>query len=157
MCLDERSTQSSPLGYETYTSLTSVGPALLSTYQFTVSSSFNNSAEIADAANYPDIRLMNVALNESTVELQDFSDLILPWSSASPEVRRGCLSISAPRRIKEAVYDGVPFWDDAECGRARVVTFQRGVLLFRSRALQAPEGGYIMCMSIRKRSWDPST
>lgn len=61
-----------------------------------MATSFNSSAEIADAANYPDIRLMNVALNESTVELQDFSDLMLPWSSASPEVRRGCLSIAAP-------------------------------------------------------------
>jgi hypothetical protein len=54
--------------------------------QLTVSSAFNSSEEIADAVNYPDIRMMNVQLNESTVELEDLSDLLLPWSPASPEV-----------------------------------------------------------------------
>jgi hypothetical protein len=55
----------------------------------------NATAEIADAVNYPDIRLFNTALNTSTTPLDDLSGADLSWAPASPEVSLSIVSIAA--------------------------------------------------------------
>jgi hypothetical protein len=59
-----------------------------SNMEMTVSLALNASAEAADAAHYPSIRLLSVQRDESKVPLDELANLTLSWSRASPEVHR---------------------------------------------------------------------
>ncbi|XP_050390045.1 sialate O-acetylesterase-like [Patella vulgata] len=55
-----------------------------SNMQFTVAGAFNATAEIADAASFPNIRVFTVAMETATVPQYDFISVEEPWSVASP-------------------------------------------------------------------------
>ena len=42
-------------------------------------------AELADAKNYPDVRVMSVNLNQSDTPLPDLDMLMQPWTAASEQ------------------------------------------------------------------------
>jgi len=56
-----------------------------SNMQMTVSSIFNGSQEIANAGNFPKIRLFTAALIASAVPVEELVNITLNWSVASPK------------------------------------------------------------------------
>ena len=60
-----------------------------SNMQFTVQQTFNATAELALAANYPHVRLMTAADLASNVSLVELAAVLQPWSVASPTTLAG--------------------------------------------------------------------
>jgi sialate O-acetylesterase len=56
-----------------------------SNMQMAVIDIFNGTEEIANAGNYPKIRLFTVALTSSAIPLEELLGMWLPWSVASPQ------------------------------------------------------------------------
>jgi sialate O-acetylesterase len=55
-----------------------------SNMQLTVSLIYNATEEIANAGNYPKIRVFTAALNQSATPIEELFDIVLNWSVASP-------------------------------------------------------------------------
>jgi sialate O-acetylesterase len=53
--------------------------------QLTVAMIYNATEEIANAGNYPKIRVFTAALNESATSIEELLGIILNWSVASPQ------------------------------------------------------------------------
>jgi sialate O-acetylesterase len=60
-----------------------------SNMQMTLNMIFNGTEEIANAGNYPKIRLFTAALNESAVPVEELLGIWLNWSVASPQSANG--------------------------------------------------------------------
>jgi sialate O-acetylesterase len=60
-----------------------------SNMEMTVNSIFNATQEIANAGNYPKIRLFTTALIPSTVPIEELLGMNLNWSVASPQSVNG--------------------------------------------------------------------
>jgi sialate O-acetylesterase len=60
-----------------------------SNMQFTVNMMFNASQEIANAGNFPKIRLFTASLNASQIPIEELIDINLKWSVASPQTVGG--------------------------------------------------------------------
>jgi sialate O-acetylesterase len=57
--------------------------------QMTVNMIFNGTEEIANAGNFPKIRLFTAALVPSSVPVEELLGIILHWSVASPQTVNG--------------------------------------------------------------------
>jgi sialate O-acetylesterase len=55
-----------------------------SNMQLTVGMIYNATEEIANAGNFPKIRVFTAELNQSSIPLEEILDIVLKWSVASP-------------------------------------------------------------------------
>ncbi|XP_049339723.1 sialate O-acetylesterase isoform X1 [Astyanax mexicanus] len=56
---------------------------------FTLAQVYNASEELADAPKYPNVRVFQAALEQSSVELKDLAGVEVPWSRPSAEILGG--------------------------------------------------------------------
>ncbi|XP_076846235.1 sialate O-acetylesterase isoform X2 [Brachyhypopomus gauderio] len=56
---------------------------------FTLAQVYNASEELAMASSFPDVRIFQAALEQSTVELNDLAGVEVPWSRPNPELLGG--------------------------------------------------------------------